>query len=259
MKNGIFAEVCCGSADDAILAAQAGADRIELNTALQFGGLTPSPGEFSLVRERVKIPVLCMLRTRPGGFCYTDAEFETILRDARYFLENGADGVVFGFLRQDGTVDTARCRELTELADGREAVFHRAFDVCRDPIRAIDALAELGVKRILTSGGRPSAEEGIGALRRFVEHAAGRIEILAGGGVRRHNFEKILRETGCRQVHFTCHRDEQDTSAAGNPRLSFNAPPPPDESTFRIVDRAPLEEFLRRIEAYGQQPGTATP
>ena len=259
MKNGIVAEVCCGSADDAILAAQAGADRIELNMALQFGGLTPSPGEFLIVRERVKIPVLCMLRPRPGGFCYTDAEFETILSDARYFLEHGADGVVFGFLRRDGTVDTERCRLLAEIASGREAVFHRAFDVCRNPLTAIDELSALGVCRILTSGGKPSAEEGIGEIGRFVEYAAGRLEILAGGGVRRHNFERILRETGCHQIHFTCHRDEPDGSAAGNPLLSFNAPPPPDESTFRIVDRGPLEDFLRRIEAYGQPADTNTP
>ncbi|MEG1757338.1 MAG: copper homeostasis protein CutC, partial [Oscillospiraceae bacterium] len=153
MKNRILIEVCCGSVEDAVNAAQAGANRVELNSALILGGLTPSIGELSAVKERIGIPVICMVRPRGGGFCYTELEFETMKRDAAALIKEGADGIAFGFLNQDGGLDIDRTARFIETVCPGEAVFHRAFDsMTGSQADAIDKLAAAGVKRILTSG-----------------------------------------------------------------------------------------------------------
>ena len=157
-------EACCGSADDVIQAAQGGADRVELNSALFLGGLTPTPGCLEAARTRVTLPIMAMLRPREGGFCYTEAEFDTMLRDGRHLLAAGADGLVFGCLHADGSVDEARTRELVTLAEGRDTVFHRAIDVVPDWKRALDALIRLGVTRVLTSGQSPAPSYGAAVL-----------------------------------------------------------------------------------------------
>lgn len=128
----VLLEVCCGSADDVLEAWRGGADRVELNANLFQGGLTPTIGTLRAVKAHADIPVMAMIRPRAGGFCYTDVEYETMREDARALLEAGADGLVFGFLHGDGTVDAARTREMVALAEGRPCVFHRALDVTPD-------------------------------------------------------------------------------------------------------------------------------
>ena len=131
--NPILFEVCCGSAEDALAAYRGGADRVELNSDLFHGGLTPTLGALRTVKKHApNFPVMCMVRPREGGFCYTDTEFEVMLEDARVFVENGADGIVFGFLHEDGTLDIERCRAMMEVIGERESVFHRAIDVMPD-------------------------------------------------------------------------------------------------------------------------------
>src|SRR5512142_2020898 len=142
----VLLEICCGSIDDAIQAERGGADRVELCSALFLCGLRPSLGTVQEAKARLKIPVIVMVRPRSGGFCYTDAEFATMERDARLAIENGADGVVFGILNRDGTIDLARTRRLREIIGSRrQAVFHRAFDVTPDPLAAVDQLVDLGI------------------------------------------------------------------------------------------------------------------
>ena len=143
----VLLEICCGSADDVIEAHRAGADRVELNSDLFHGGLTPTVGSLIVAKERTGMPIMAMVRPREGGFCYTDGEFATAVEDARALLLHGADGLVFGFLHGDGTVDTQRTRILAEIAReaGREAVFHRAIDVVPDWKAALDQLMELGL------------------------------------------------------------------------------------------------------------------
>ena len=131
----ILLEICCGSADDVIEAERGGADRVELNSNLFQGGLTPTLGTLRTVKRRARVPVMCMVRPRAGGFCYTDTEFEVAREDARLLLENGADGLVFGFLHADGTVDAERTKTLVRLCEGRPCVFHRALDVTPAPGR----------------------------------------------------------------------------------------------------------------------------
>lgn len=179
-KKDIILEVCCGSYEDAKEAAAGGADRIELNSALYLGGLTPSMGSVYRVKETLKIPVVAMVRPRGGGFCYSKEEYETMLRDARLMLEQGVDGIAFGFLLEDRKVDEERTKNLIELIHfyHAEAVFHRAIDCTPDIMAAAGTLISLGTDRILTSGGRKSAIDGQETIACLQSEYGGQLEIL---------------------------------------------------------------------------------
>ncbi len=220
MSGKIIFEALCGSADDAILAAAAGADRVELNASLGAGGLTPSPGSVRLAKERGGVPVLAMLRPRPSGFAYSEVEFEVMLEDARALLAAGADGLVFGLLRPDGGVDLERCGRLLREVPCGEWVFHRAFDLVPDPFRALEELIGLGVRRILTKGQANSFEEGEALLLELRARAAGRIEFVVPG-VRPHNVRRIVREDGFSQLHLGRQRELVDPSNAARPEVYF--------------------------------------
>lgn len=243
----ILLEACCGSADDAVEAEKAGADRVELNSSLFLGGLTPSAGELITVKRHVSIPVVVMIRPREGGFCYTDAEFETALADAEALLSAGADGIAFGFLHEDGSVDGERCRRMAGLAGSRQTVFHRAFDVVPDWRKAMDALCGMGITRILTSGQAPTAPEGAGEIADMVRYASGRIEILPGAGIRARNVADVVRRTGCSQVHTAPHRGCPDPSASGNPAIHFGGALYPPEDRFSILDGEGIRSIRSRI------------
>jgi copper homeostasis protein len=197
----IQVEVCVGSVADVAVAAAAGADRVELCGGLELGGLTPSVGLVETVLAESSIPVVVMLRPRAGGFCYDRSEFAAMLRDARRLLDLGARGVAFGVLDRQGRIDAVRSQEVVELAAPLPAVFHRAFDFTLDRGAALDALMEIGCTRVLTSGGKPTAQAGVAELSDLIRRAAGRIEIMPGGGITAENALSIVRETGCRQVH----------------------------------------------------------
>jgi len=199
--NYIQVEVCVGSMADVAVAAAGGADRVELCGGLELGGLTPSAGLVDTVLEASSIPVIAMLRPRAGGFCYDGSEFAAMLRDARRLLDLGARGVAFGVLDRQGRIDAARSREVVELAAPLPAVFHRAFDFTSDRHAALDLLIEIGCTRVLTSGSQPTAHAGVAELSELIRRAAGRIEIMPGGGVTAENVASIVRETGCRQMH----------------------------------------------------------
>ncbi len=241
----VLLEICCGSIDDAIQAERGGADRVELCSALFLGGLTPSLGTLQEAKARLKIPVICMVRPRGGGFCYTDAEFATMERDTRLAIEHGADGVVFGILKPDGSVDLERTRRIRELIGERQAVFHRAFDVTPDPFRAVDQLAELGLTRILTSGQQNTVGEGLELIRQLLAHAGGRIEIMPGGGIMNHEIESVIARTGCRQIHLTAFGTQRDLSTEGRPSVTFGGALYPPENLFQMTD----SKLVARIAA----------
>jgi copper homeostasis protein len=194
-------EVAVASLDDAVVAAENGAHRLELNSALELGGLTPSLGLLKEVSQAVHLPVIVMLRPRAGGFVYSAAEFKTLQHDCDLALSNGAAGLAFGFLQPDHRMDLDRCRQVIRQVGKAQTVFHRAFDLVADSAAALDQLLDLGVTRVLTSGGAPDALEGAAAISNLIQHAGERIEILPGGGIRADNVLDILRATGCKQVH----------------------------------------------------------
>lgn len=213
-------EVCCGSTDDALMAWEGGADRIELNSAMFLGGLTPSLGSLRQVKRQTGFPVMAMVRPREGGFCYTDAEYATMLEDAQLFLENGADGLVFAFLNEDGTVDRRRTAEFVKLCGEKDAVFSRAIDVVPDMVEGTKILADLGLTRVLTSGGKPTAPEGADMIARMVE-VAGSMQVLPGGGITAENAAELVKRSGVSQIHSAPRVLDYDPSTRHNPDIYY--------------------------------------
>lgn len=212
-------EIAVSSVGEAQLAVACGADRLELSCALEYGGLTPTIGLLRAIRQRVLVPVWVLLRPRFGGFVYSSGEHATMLADAAALLEEGADGIVYGALTEDGRIDYARCRALVECASG-QAVFHRAFDFLADPLAALDELIALGFARVLTSGGAPTAEAGVQVLARLVKLAGGRIEVLPAGRIRPPNVATLVRATGCNQIHAAARVPAPDAILAHKPQLA---------------------------------------
>jgi copper homeostasis protein len=237
MSSKILIEVCCGSVDDAVEAARGGADRVELNSAVFLGGLTPSLGSIIEAKKRLNIPVMVMIRPRAGGFCYTQVEMEVMVRDAKLAVEHGADGLVFGILTSNGSVDAERCKRLIEQAQGRQTVFHRAFDVTPDSLKALDQLIDLGFTRVLTSGQQETAPEGIELIRKLILHACDRIEILPGSGLRPHNIRTFVEQTKAKQVHFSAFGQKLDSSVQYRPHITFSGAVPPTEDRYDLIDR----------------------
>lgn len=235
----VLLEVCCGSVDDVIEAHRAGADRVELNSDLFHGGLTPTLGTLLVAKRETGMPIMAMVRPRPGGFCYTEAEFAAAVEDAKLLLAHGADGIVFGFLHGDGTLDRERTAILTDLARtaGKEAVFHRAIDVVPDWRGALDILAGLGVTRVLTSGQEPDVSLGTRTVREMIQYAAGRLQILPGAGITLRNMERVIAETGCGQIHLAAHRPQCDTSVRNNRAIYYGGCLYPPEDRYDLIDR----------------------
>jgi copper homeostasis protein len=231
----ITLEVIATSPDDCWTIERGGGDRIELCSGLEVGGLTPSLGLLLAARAATSLPIMAMVRPRPGGFCYSEGEFAVLLADAELLLRHGADGIVFGCLHVDGTVDAERTAALVRLAGDRQTVFHRAFDVTPDPFAALDVLAALGITRVLSSGQQPSALAGAANLAAWRAHVGDRLQILPGGGVTVANAQAVLRLTGCDQLHASLSAKVHDRSMAANPLLRFGPAGLPEDQV-RVTD-----------------------
>jgi copper homeostasis protein len=219
-NTSILLEVCVASVEDAITACSGGADRLELNVAMELGGLTPSIGLLEEVKRAVKIPVVAMVRPRPDGFRYTPAELRLMIRDAEMLLSAGADGVVSGAIRDDGTLDVEYWLSLRRLSQDRQLVFHRAFDVVTDQLSLLHQLIDLGTTRVLTAGGCETAWEGREQIARLRHAAGNRIEILAGSGISPDNAVSLVRSTGCDQLHGSFSQLRRSSSAClGEPSV----------------------------------------
>lgn len=240
-------EVCCGSLDDALEAGAGGADRVELCSCLFLGGLTPSYGALVEAKRRLAIPVIFMARPRGGGFCYTEAEMAAMERDTEMAVAHGADGVVFGILTEDGRIDVERSNRLRRLIGDREAVFHRAFDVTPDPFRALDELIDLGITRVLTSGQCDTVWEGLDLIRRLVDRAEGRIQVMPGGGIKPYQFEKVIEATGCREIHVAAWKTQRDDSTRHRPAVTFGGALYPPENLYDVTDRSVVADLSARI------------
>jgi len=196
-------EVCANSAESSVAAEKGGAYRVELCAAIPEGGTTPSYGEMVVTRKSIGIKMNVIIRPRAGDFLYSDMEFKAMKEDIMAARKAGADGVVFGCLTEDGEIDMEKNRELIKCAEGLSTTFHRAFDVCRDPIVALEQIIELGFDRILTSGQKPSAPEGADLIAKLVEKAAGRIIIMPGCGVNETNVRALAAKTGATEFHMS--------------------------------------------------------
>lgn len=247
--NKILLEVCCGSADDVLQAHRAGADRVELNSNLFHGGLTPTIGTLLVAKRETGMKVMTMVRPREGGFCYTRAEFDVAVEDGKALLAAGSDGLVFGFLHENGTLDVERTRVLARIAQdaGKETVFHRAIDVVPDWRETLDALIEIGITRVLTSGQEPDVSYGTQTVREMIEYAAGRIQILPGAGITARNMDRIIAETGCNQIHLAAHKPQYDTSVNNNRSIYYGGCLYPPEDRFNVIDADYIGGMVNRL------------
>lgn len=241
-------EICCGSFEDAMIAYECGVKRIELNSGLSLGGLTPSLGSLIMTKQYTDLEVATMVRARGAGFCYTNYQFEQMEEDAKLMLAYGTDAIVFGFLKEDQTVDENRTREFVELihAEGRKAVFHRAFDCIKDSQRAIEQLIRLGVDRILTSGREETADKGIPLLKQLQETYGSKIEILAGCGINETNAKKIMTETGITQIHSSCKGWAKDVTTVGD-QVSYAIYEQERQESYETVDYKKVQSLLQAI------------
>ncbi len=194
-------EITVESLDSALAAERGGADRIELCAELIHGGVTPPLTALRTFHEELELPVFPIIRPRTGDFVYSDKEFALMKRDIAEARDAGADGVVFGLLREDRSVDVQRTTELVEWARPLEVTFHRAFDACVDLLTAIEDVIATGATRLLTSGGAATAPQGVKVLRKLVEVAAGRIVIMPGSGLDATNIARMAAETGASEFH----------------------------------------------------------
>jgi copper homeostasis protein len=244
--RGVILEVCVESAEGAAAARRGGADRVELCCALCEGGLTPSAGALALARE-TGVELVILVRPRPGDFLYSADEYDVLRRDVLYAREAGAAGVALGILRAGGEVDVERTAELVELARPLQVTFHRAFDAAREPRRVLEELIAAGTDRVLTSGGARSAPEGSRRIRELVEQAAGRIAIVAAGGIREHNARRLVEETGVREVHFSAGTLAASAMRFRNSELSLRAGSLPAEDRWLKTDPARVERVAAAL------------
>jgi copper homeostasis protein len=233
MPDRFVLEICVESVEYAIAAEGGGAHRVELCSDLAIGGITPSAGLMKIARKSVRLPIFVLIRPRPGDFVYSRREFETMGEDIRAAKQLGMDGIVLGLLTAKGEVDVARTSKLVRLAHPLPVTFHHAFDDSPDLQRSLRAVLKTGVKRILTSGGKPRAAGNLSAVAQLVAQARGRISIMPGGGINARNVTRISRQTLAREIHTSLGTSLQ--SSSGRARAGING------------GRDSLKSFERRV------------
>ncbi len=236
-------EVCVDSVESAKAAQAGGANRIELCSALGEGGLTPSLGLMEVVRSRLTLPIAVMIRPRAGDFCYSTADFEVMRRDLVALKERGADMIVLGLLEPDGSIDTARTRELIALARPLPVTFHRAFDMTRDARVALETLIEMGCERVLTSGQEKSVLEGLDLLVELVQQAGDRIRVVPGGGITERNLPRILRECPVKEFHVSASATRDSRMVYRNTRIPMGRTLAASEYALSTADESRVRRF----------------
>lgn len=249
----MIVEACVDSVESALAAERGGAGRLELCDALFDGGTTPSAGMIAACRERVAIPMFVIIRPRGGGFIYSDAELDVMRRDIVAARALGADGVVIGALEDAGTVHAEHVRMLVDAAGDLPVTFHRAFDFAPDLGTALETLIASGVRRVLTSGGAPTAREGIPALASLVRQAGDRLVVMAGGGVKEENVQEIIAETGVQEVHVRLTRLTRAAAPSGIARVKVRKALPEDEAVWEETDASRVRRLVESVGADRRQ------
>lgn len=209
--NNYILEACVDCVESALAAQEGGASRVELCSDLVIGGVSPSLPLFRQLRKYTDLKIRVLLRPRYGDYCFSSYECDELDEEIAMFREAGADGVVVGILNPDGTLNTEQLARFKATAGAMDIALHRAFDVCADPLHAMEQMIELGYNTILTSGQKATAWEGRDLLRKLQEASRGRIEILAASGIGRDMIEKLVPYTGISSYHMSG-KTETDSS-----------------------------------------------
>jgi copper homeostasis protein len=222
---------------DAALQAQVGtANRIELCDNPLEGGTTPSYGTIELVRQHVTMDVYVMIRPRGGDFCYSSYEYHAMKRDILQCQKLSVDGIVFGILNPDGTLDKKRCKELIDKARPLKVTCHRAFDMTVDPLQALEDCIEVGFDRILTAGQKAKAIDGVDLIHTLIQKANGRIAIMPGSGVNEETVEEIVSKTGATEIHFSSTTFQESTMTYRNQAITGMGSDEGSEFKLRSAD-----------------------
>ena len=238
-------EICANSAQSCVEAEAGGAKRVELCAGIPEGGTTPSYGEIRMAQRLTsKIDINVIIRPRGGDFLYTEAEIGSMLLDIELCKQLGVHGVVFGCLTKEGDIDVPLMRRLIEAASPLSVTCHRAFDVCRDPFRAMEELIDLGCDRILTSGQQSDAVKGIPMIKQLVERADDRIIIMPGCGVRAENIAMIEEQTGAKEFHTSARSIVYSKMEYRNQAVSMGTSTIVSEFETVATDRYKVQEFL---------------
>ncbi len=228
-------EICVDSPEGVIAARDGQADRVELCDNLFEGGTTPSIGAIKMARRVGGIKLHVIIRPRGGDFLYSDVEFETMRMDIEAARTSRVDGIVIGLLTADGNIDKERTTELVTLARPMSVTFHRAFDVCRDPLTALEDLIEIGVDRVLTSGQKADAVSGAETIKKLVETAGDRIVVMACGGIDETNAAEIVATTGVSELHFTAFEEVVSEMEHRNEAVAMGSDDAPSEYLRRVT------------------------
>lgn len=237
-------EICVDSVESATVAEAAGAGRIELCSALSEGGVTPSAGLIESVRRNIGIKVHVLIRPRGGDFLYSDNDFSVMRRDIDIAGEHGADGIVTGILNRDGTVDIERTAVLTEYASPMNVTFHRAFDLCRDPKKALEDIISAGAELILTSGQARTAIEGAGLIKTLVKEAGNRISIMPGGGIDEYNIALLAGTTGAAEYHLSGRQQKESLMTFRRKGIYMGDPRLQSEYTIKSADHERIRSII---------------
>ncbi|WP_421591493.1 copper homeostasis protein CutC [Shinella sp. M27] len=230
-------ELCVEGIDGFLAAQEAGADRVELCASLVEGGLTPSLATIRAAVKAAKIPVHVIIRPRGGDFLYSETEFETMVEDIKALRSEGVAGVVIGCLTPDGRIDEARTTALVEAARPMSVTCHRAFDMTENAHAALEALIRCGVNRVLTSGQRETAVDGIAILKAAVEQGAGRIVIMGCGALDAGNIRTVRDATGLVEMHFAALTTVPSGMAFRNPHVGMGGTEKDREYEMTLTDR----------------------
>ena len=241
----VLVEACIDSVASAVAAERGGAGRLELCDNLFDGGTTPSAGMISAVKAAVRIPVFVIIRPRGGGFVYNDAEVGVMRLDVEAAKMLGADGIVVGPLTRDARIDEEQLRALLTQAGDLPVTFHRAFDLTRDTGEALETLMRCGVKRVLTSGGKGTALEGVDAIASLVKRGGGAISVMAGGGVREETVQEIVHRARVSEVHVRGTRVARTVMSPAGEHIRLRKAMPEDQSAFEETDEKRIREFVR--------------
>ena len=232
----MICEVVVYNIESALRAQEGGADRIELCDNSAEGGTTPSFAMIEQVRQNISMDVYVMLRPRGGDFCYNNYEFHIMKRDLSQCQRLSVDGLVFGILNPNGTIDKKRCAELIKTTRPLKVTCHRAFDMTRDPFEAMEDCIEIGFDRILTSGRRTKAMEGSDLIAELVKKASGRIAIMAGSGVNVETVSEIVKRTAVKEIHFSAASFRDSAMQFRNHNISGMGDGAGSEFKYRTVD-----------------------
>ena len=241
----VLIEVCVENTDGLVAAQRAGADRVELCASLLEGGLTPSWGMVEEAKRVATIPFHVIVRPRGGDFLYSEIEFAAMLADVEALMRLGIAGVVVGCLTARGEIDEDRMRVLVEAAGPLSVTCHRAFDMTRNVEAAVEALVRCGVARVLTSGQRDAAVDGINAIRAAVSAARGGLKVMACGGLDADNIAMVRDATGVPELHFAALRTEPSGMLYRNPNVGMGGTDLEREYTNSVTDG----EAVRRVIA----------